>query len=182
MANRHHFVSFAKAGGVCVLFFVTPAQAKNESAPRPVLFQKLIDCRTIADGTARLACYDAQVASLDEAESRNEVVVLDKAQAKKAHKGLFGLNLPDLGLFGGSKAGQPVEQLDEIESVIRSASTNANGKWVLIIEDGAKWVQADTDSPRTPKAGMPIRIRRAALGSFFANIAGRPAIRVRREN
>ena len=55
-------------------------------------------------------------------------------------------------------------------------------KSVIIIEDGAKWVQIDTNAVRTPKSGMPIRIRRATMGSYFANIAGRPAIRMRREN
>jgi hypothetical protein len=43
-------------------------------------------------------------------------------------------------------------------------------------------VQTDVANIRTPKVGMKIRIREAAMGSYFANIEGRPGVRVRREN
>jgi hypothetical protein len=73
-------------------------------------------------------------------------------------------------------------EVNEIESIIASARVNPAGKLMLTLEDGARWVQIDSNKFRLPKAGLPVKIRRAAMGSFFANIDGRPAIRMRREN
>lgn len=157
--------------------------AERPATKRPEVLEKLVSCRTIADTTARLACYDAQVARLDEAESRKELVVVDRAEVRKARKGLFGLTLPDLGgLFGGGGDDDKEEAVTEIQSTVKSASMNGVGKWVVYIEDGARWVQTDTTRVRIPKPGMPIRIRKAAMGSFFANVGDRPAFRVQREN
>ncbi len=162
---------------------VAPASAQKEPPKRPEAFEKLISCRAIADPAARLACYDTQVERLDTAEKNSEVVVLDKAEVKKARRGLFGFTIPDLGIFGGRKSEvDDIEKITEIESTIKSAGVNRAGKWSFIIEDGARWVQTDTANIRTPKVGMKIRIREAALGSYFANIDDRPGVRVRREN
>jgi hypothetical protein len=160
-----------------------PAFAQKEPPKRPEAFEKLINCRAIADPAARLACYDTQVERLDTAEKNSEVVVLDKAEVKKARRGLFGFTIPDLGIFGGRKSeAADIEEITEIESTIKSAGINRAGKWSFVIEDGARWVQTDTANIRTPKVGMKIRIREAAMGSYFANIDDRPGVRVRREN
>jgi hypothetical protein len=182
MKTLHQYVTIGMASAVIATFFIAPVLVRAADPARPAVFQKLIDCRAIAENTARLACYDAQVAKLDEAESRNEVVVVDKEQVKTARKGLFGLALPDLGIFSGKKDGQPDDELKEIESTIKSVRTNARGNWVIILDDGAKWVQTESKSILDPKPGHPVRIRKAALGSFMVNINGRTAIRMQREN
>ncbi len=172
-------------GGVALLLFsVAPATAKEMKAARPEVFKKLVDCRAITENAARLACYDAQVAKLDEAESKKELVIVDTEEVKKARKGLFGLSLPDLGgLFGAKEEGEDDSRgLSEIESTVKTLGTNKAGKWVFTIADGARWAQTDTTSIRTPKVGQPVRIRRAAMGSFFANIGEARAIRVMRTN
>ena len=160
------------------------AGAKDNSAPPPraEIFQKVIDCRAVADNTQRLACYDAQVARLDEASARKEVVVIDQAEVKRTRKGLFGFNFNDLGLFGGGDEKSQEQGVNQIDSTIRSARQDGSGKWVIIIEDGAKWVQIDTTSIRSPKPGQPIKIRKASLGSYFANVNGQHAIRMMRQN
>jgi hypothetical protein len=161
------------------------ASARDQVEQRPDVFQKLIDCRKITDATARLACFDAQVANLDDAESRSEVVIVDKAQVKKAKRSLFGLTLPNLRILGDKEADKGIaasKDDDVIETTVKSSYVNNVGKLTITIDDGAKWVQIDTREVRTPKAGQPVRIRKAALGSFFANINGQTAIRMRREN
>jgi hypothetical protein len=168
----------------CLIMVSGAASAKDRDAKiaRSDLLQKVVDCRAIADSTARLACYDTQVARLDEAEAKKEVVVVDQAEVKKARRGLFGLSLPDLGgLFGGGGDGKEDEGLSEIESVIKQSSF-ANNRWTITLEDGARWVQTELRSVREPKPGMKIRIKKAAMGSFMANINDRPAIRVARIN
>ena len=123
----------------------TPAFAQKEPPKRPEAFEKLVGCRAVADPGARLACYDAQVERLDAAERNSEVVVLDKAEVRKARRGLFGFAIPDLGIFGGRKSeAEDKEEITEIESTIKSAGINRAGKWSFVIEDGARWVQTDT--------------------------------------
>jgi hypothetical protein len=159
-----------------------PALAADKEIKRPEVFDKLVGCRSIPDSAARLACYDAQVARLDEAAAKNEVVVVDRAEVRKARKGLFGLALPDLGgLFKGGGDNE-AEEITQIESTIKSVSQNQSGKYVFLLEDGARWVQSDTAGMRIPKPGMAIKIRKAAMGSYFANIADRPGFKVIRLN
>ena len=95
---------------VC-LFGATPAGAADAKDARPAMFQKLVDCRAQQDAALRLACYDAQVAALDDAETKKELVVVDKAQMKQARKSLFGFSLPKISLFGGGENDQDQEDL-----------------------------------------------------------------------
>lgn len=117
------------------------------------------------------------------AADRQEVIVADRTQIRKARRSLFGLTLPSLDIFGGSDAEQGEgEGFSEIESTIRQAYVQSY-RWNVVLEDGARWVQVDTKPPsRDPRPGQKIRIRRAALGSFLANIDGQTAIRMRRQN
>lgn len=179
----------AVAAAAALLLAVQPgaAHAAEQRTDRPEIFRKLVDCRAIADATQRLACYDEQVSALDAAEAKQDVVVVDRGQIKKARRSLFGLTLPTLSIFGNRDGEEKQEEGDgftEIEATIERASFNAGiNRWIIILDDGARWVQSDTrDIPRSPKPGMKIKIRKAAMGSYLANIDGQIAIRVRREN
>lgn len=172
----------ALLAGLAIVAANGTAAAQDRKAPRSSLFQKVIDCKTLQDSNARLACYDATVAALDSAESSREVVIVDQAEVRKARRGLFGLSLPDLGgLFGRGDAAER-EEFTQIETTIKSVSQAGYGKWAFVIEDGARWVQTDSESIRTPKSGQPIKIRKAAMGGYFANVNNQPAIRVIRTN
>ena len=71
-------------------------EKKSEKRDAPAAFKELVACRQIADSAARLACYDRQVASLEQAQSAGEVVVADRQQVEQAQKGLFGYSIPNL--------------------------------------------------------------------------------------
>lgn len=158
-----------------------PAFAQETPRERPEALNRVINCRAIQPAEERLACYDREVAAFDTAESSNEVVVMDRQQVRRTRRTLFGLVLPDLGVFGDNNA-DPEEAVAQIEATIQGANQNALGKWVITLEDGARWIQSDSRNlARNPRNGMTIRIRRAAMGSYLANIDGQIAIRVRRE-
>ena len=54
---------------------------------------------------------------------------------------------------------------------------------MVVLDDGARWVQNDTATLRfDAKAGDPIRIRKAVMGSYLARINNQTAIRMMREN
>ncbi len=161
----------------------TAAAAQEDNSPRqlpPAAFQKAIQCRTITAPDERLACYDREVAALELAEKSNEIRVVDREQVQKTRRSLFGLVLPDFNIFGGGDKGS--DPVDEINSSIRSVVQDPRGRYTLTLEDGARWQQLDTRKLNEPRVGQPVRIRRAAMGSFLANVNKQVAIRVKRIN
>ena len=167
---------------LATLVAVPASAAKKDTLPdtRPPIFEALVNCRTITDATERLACYDSKVAAIDEAEKNDELVLADKETMKEARRGLFGFSLPKLRLFGD---GEEDEDQDEIVATIGSAYQTGAGKWTIVLEDGARWAQIDDKViNRDPSKGMEIKIRKATMGSFFANIGGQRAIRLKRVN
>jgi hypothetical protein len=164
------------------VLFCEAAIAKNEKAvplEKPAIFDNVVKCRQIVDPTERLACFDAKVAALDEAQSKEEILITDRAAVAEARKGLFGFSLPKLKIFGS----EGETEIDQINASISKAYQNSNGMWVITLEDGAKWQQIDTRIlVRDPRSGMSILIKRAALGSYFVKVENQVAIRMRRVN
>jgi glucose/arabinose dehydrogenase len=164
--------------------------AEKPTAPPPAAMQKLLECRSITDTTQRLACLDAGVAALADAVEKRDVVVATREQVKQARRSLFGIALPTLNLFGGGKDGDDdkadsdaLGALKEIEATLKGARQGPGRNWRFVLDDDSVWVQTDSRMmPRDPRAGMKIRIRRAAVGSFLANVDGQTAVRVRRLN
>lgn len=171
-----------RLAAVLILLTAGPALAQPAQPPRPATpeaFNRAVQCRAVADPQQRLACYDREVAAMAAAEASNEIRVVDRAQVRSTRRSLFGLTLPDINIFGGD-ADDP---MNEINGTIRSVTELADGKWAFTLEDGARWVQIDNRRLSTyPRVGHTVRIRRAAMGSFLANIQRNTAIRVRRSN
>jgi crotonobetainyl-CoA:carnitine CoA-transferase CaiB-like acyl-CoA transferase len=139
----------------------------------------LTACRAITDGPARLACYDKAAAAIDQAQASGEVLVIDRAQARAARRQAFGFNLSALSILDRTA---PRDEVNTLNSTVAEAYRNSDGKWVIVLEDGAHWRQIDdADLSHSPHAGSVIRIRHASLGSFVMNIDGQPYIRVHRD-
>jgi hypothetical protein len=143
------------------------------------LLRELIGCRSLADASARLACFDRTAAAVDAAEKRKDLVVVDRDQLRTTRRTLFGLTLPNLSIFGDDSKDE--EGVSRIETTIRGASQTAYRKWLFTLQDGAQWEQIDgRELSITPRAGHSIKIRRGAVGSYLANVQDQTAIRVRR--
>jgi len=160
------------------LAMTSPSLAADIKAKRAAAFQAVLDCRATTDPTARLACFDAAASSLDQAETKGDIVVIDREQASTARKQAFGFELPSLDIFDKV---MPKEELDRVTVTLKDAYRGSDGKWIMVLEDGAVWRQIDGEGPfNAPHAGSTVKIRRAALGSFFLNIDGQTAIRAQR--
>ncbi|WP_297696297.1 hypothetical protein [Phenylobacterium sp.] len=155
------------------------AQAKDpDPKARAAAFQAVLDCRGIADNAQRLACFDAAAAKMGEAETKGEIVVIDRAQAAAAHREAFGLPVPSLSFL--TRALRP-EDVNRIEGVVESASADINGNWTFRLEGGAIWRQISGDLYRPPKHGSKVAIRRGSLDSYLMNVDGQPSIKVHRD-
>lgn len=153
-----------------------PAPAQD----RPETLTRLLDCRAVADSAARLACYDAAAGALDMAERQGEVVVIDRAGVAETRRQLFGFEMPTLPrLFGAADA---IAEIDSIETTLQSAALVGEGRWVFRLEDGGVWRQIDSERVRFQnRPGQPVRVRKAALGSFLLTVGDSRAVRVRRQ-
>ncbi|WP_293905683.1 hypothetical protein [Phenylobacterium sp.] len=154
------------------------ALAAPKSEGRAAIVQKLIDCRKLTDDPARLACYDQATAAFDQAEAKGDVVVIDRDQARQVRKQAFGFTLPSISIFA---KGETAEEVDTTDGVVASARQDGAGRWVIKLEDGAVWSQVGVEELfKTPKPGMPVKIRKASLGSFLMTVGNQGAFRAHR--
>lgn len=140
-------------------------------------------CQAITDPAQRLACFDASVAKLKTATEQREVVVVDREQVRKTRRSLFGFSFPDLPkIFGGGDGDDEADEPEfkQLESTIVKVGSQGNGKWIMVLPDGAAWQYTEVNRNVEPEAGDKILIKKAALGSFMANIDGQRAVRVQR--
>ena len=152
----------------------------QEPQQRPELFEALVQCRSITDDAARLQCFDTAAANLQAATERRDVVVVDRAQVRESRRRLFGLSLPRLPIFGGGDDNEE-EQVTSIESNITRAYQGEMGRWVVTLEDGSTWAQTDNNIiAGQPRPGQPVRVNRAALGTYMMRINGQPGVRAQR--
>ena len=170
-------------GGLAItaLALAGPASSKTQplaSAPPPKIFQDVVQCRAIADSAQRLACFDRSVGALAAAQANRDLYVADKDAMREARRGLFGFNLPKMRIFADDDMEKDV---DSIESTIAAAVESQRG-YIFTLKDGARWKQTDGGYMDKPKLGATIRIKRAALGSFFGSINGKPGFRIERVN
>lgn len=154
------------------------AQSSKKSVPPPAALTRLTACQSIADAAGRLACYDREVAAMSGAQARGDLVVMDRQQVRRTRRSLFGLALPDLGVFGDDSIEGDAAVL---ETTIKSAREMPGGKWMFDLAEGGRWVQIDSREFITdPAPGQPIRIRRGMMASYLANVNKQIAVRVRR--
>jgi hypothetical protein len=156
------------------------AKAASPAPTQAPIVQSVVDCRKVDDGAQRLACYDKAVDNMAQAQAKGDLVTMDRQQRQAVHRQAFGLNIPALSMLygGGDKEGN-----DKISAKIAASRQGGDGKWTIVLDDGAVWVQIDdNDLVHKPHEGSVAEIRRAMLGSFFMNIDGQLAIRVHRQS
>lgn len=155
------------------------AAVRDEKAPAPAPIARVVACQSVADTAQRLACFDREVAAMARAEASGELVAMDRQQLRRTKRSLFGIALPDLDVFGDSDGIEG--EASTLETTIKSVRQRGDGKWILDLAEGGRWMQIDShELAQDPRAGHPIRIRRAAMGSYLANVNKQYAIRVRR--
>src|SRR6476659_2698826 len=139
---------------------VAATMATAADTPPPVArpYAALQACRTIADNTQRLACFDKASAALEAAQKSEEVVIVDRQEVKKARKGLFGFNLPRIGFLAG-RENNAEDEADEqqLDDTVGKAQVLPYGKWRITLASGGVWETLETDSRFTdPKPGAAV--------------------------
>lgn len=179
MIRTTWFIASACAASLLVTSGAAQADGNDKrDKPLPEVFAKVLDCRKLENPEARLTCFDNSVAALETANDQKAVIVMSEETVQEARRGLFGLTLPRLGLFGDSDEDQSLKELTTTITSVRGG----DGAWVLTLADGAVWQQTDGAYLRAPKSGESITIRKAALGSYMAKVEGGRGFRIKRAN
>lgn len=159
----------------------TPAAAQQE-ASTPQVLDQVYSCSSITSDQARLACYDAAVGHLREAQTSGNLVAVDRAQAQEIERDAFGFHLPTLPRIFGRGGNEPgAEAVAELRLEIARVVRRRNGPATFTMTNGQVWTQIDDANAFNARPGGAVTIRRALLGSYLMSVdAGGPAIRVRR--
>jgi hypothetical protein len=161
---------------VIAVLVTGPAEARTpQPTTLPANVRALLACRSIADSSQRLACYDRESGAVAVAVEKKDLVVIDRAQATAAKKSLFGFSVPNFaGLLGGG-------DVTQIEGTVAGVSQNADGGWVIQLADGSVWSQTD-DTPVAlePRRGDKVVVKRGTLGSYFVKLGNQPGFKAKR--
>jgi len=165
-------------GFLAFVVFATAAVAQPGAERGSDMIQRLADCGNTSDEAAQLACYRQAADALVKAEAAGAIVVVGREDARKVRRQAFGLSLPSLSLFD---KGESEAELSTLAGQVRAARQDVSGRWIVELEEGGSWTQVDsTPLRRSPRAGMPVRISRAALGSYKMSVGDQVAVRARR--
>jgi hypothetical protein len=155
------------------------AAAKNPIPTQvPPQLQRLLACRSMSDGAARLACFDREAGAAAQGFARGDIVAVDREKIRSTKKTLFGLAMPNLGLFGDDG-----NELKQVEGVLAGAGFNRDGGYIFRLQDGARWSQTD-DKPLAlpPRPGDKVVVKRGTMGSYFLTVGRQPGVKVQRLN
>ena len=162
---------------IFIALAATGASAQERSTPDAL--SGLRTCRVLTDDAARLACFDRAAGALDAAEASGEVVVVERSEIQDTRQRLFGLDVPNVRLldrFGGQG------QVEAVETTLTRGYQTSRGEWVFELADGSTWRQIDAERfTGRARPGAEVRVRRAAMGSYFINVDGARALRARRD-
>jgi len=118
-------------------------------------------CKAITDDTARLACYDA-------ATGRSDAGYITASSAGAAAAAAnAGAAQP------GTAVAAATKPANSFESRIRTATRLPAGTWVVALDDGTSWIQADSSQEwMVFKAGDAVVVSRGAMGAWYLKKSG----------
>jgi len=150
--------------GVTMALCLVASTARAAGLPASI-----VRCKAITDATARLACYDA-------ASGRSDAVFVPASGAGTAAGAAGGSAGQSGPIAAGSTAPSPLAEMKPVksfESRVETAARLPAGTWVIGLEDGTSWIQADSSQEWTVfKAGEPVVVTRGAVGAWYLRKSG----------
>lgn len=154
------------------------ARAEAEDVSGDYL-DSLKTCQAILDNSQRLACFDQAVGAMVTASDAGDVQVVDREDVRQTRRSLFGFNLPDLGIFGGSEEDAQEEEL--FTTTITRVRYESARKARITTEEGAVWEMKNIPPRlRQIEPGDEVEFKTAALGYYFLRIDGQMGVKGRR--
>lgn len=150
---------------VVSLSMVSPLVRGDDVAAKvgPGSVEALVKCRAIDKADERLACYDREVGDLEE-----------KVASKK-----LAIVVPRPGGMVGNGSNNENE-FDVLNTMANKLSRTSDGSVTFELPNGTVWIQTDQVAVFGLNPGVPVSIRKASFGSYFAKLGKNIPIRVKR--
>jgi hypothetical protein len=136
------------------------------------LFDSLIACGQITSDTARLTCFDREIAEIRGKNPQTPASVAPTAEQK------FGLSDKQV-LELGATPGQ-VPAPTALHAHIVSVPRYPIERQVFVLDNAQTWQQIELDLGFTVRIGQEVTISKGALGSFWLTADSHRATRVKR--
>lgn len=143
------------------------------------LISEMQACRTKANNTARLACYDTltlpsekhHIPSQAGNSSPPAKPIADTASktqsASSADSAASTVTRESqVKNFGLAKVIEPQDKVEKITSLVSAVQKNPYGKLIVTLESGQVWRQTNSTTLRL-KPGQEVYVEEGALGSYF---------------
>ena len=166
----------ASAGAAFAQAHVPSPQAQPEA------IASVYACAQIHQDAQRLACYDAAVAHLQQAQEQGQVVAVDRQQAETIQRDAFGFHLPSLSRMLPSLRGAESGEVTNVHAAVSRVTGGPSEIHRFYLDNGQTWIQVEPGAVRNVQPGDTVTVQRAALGSFrLIGSRGGLGYRVRRE-
>jgi hypothetical protein len=148
-------------------FFCWPTLGMGDA-----LFDSLIACAELTSDTARLTCFDREIAEIRKRNPQPPASVAPTAEQKF---GLSNKQVLDLGATPG-QAPTPTA----LHAHIVSVSRYPVDRQVFVLDNAQTWQQIELDPDFAVRTGQEVTISKGALGSFWLSTDSHRATRVTR--
>jgi hypothetical protein len=132
---------------------------------------ELRSCVPIKRNTERLACFDRGIDALLEPDAKS---ASDAPSAESS----FGLVAQTPAQTDTDTRGR--SQIEVLEARVAAISAGADGSAIIVLDNDQHWRQISGSATLLLKAGDPVVIRRAALGSFQLSTPNGRSAKVKR--
>jgi hypothetical protein len=152
-----------------LLGFSALAAAQDKPAAGSPL-SKLYECASIQSDTARLACFDTNVAVIQVKEEKKEIVAIDAESAKTFKREAFGFSLPSLPKLGLPNLGGDKDSPEALTLAVKSVKKRGRN-YVFHMENGQVWQQINGRFNYLPKGDLTATIKSGAIGSYRISVS-----------
>jgi hypothetical protein len=138
------------------------------------LFDSLIACAELTSDTARLTCFDREIAEIRKKNPQPPTRVAPTAEQK------FGLSNKQVLDLGATPGQAPTPTATKLHAHIASVSQYPIERQVFVLDNGQTWQQIELDLDFAVRMGQEVTISKGALGSFWLSTDSHRATRVKR--
>ena len=159
-----------RASLIALMMEIPAAALAQTLPPSGSELRGLIACREKTDTAERLACFDKQVAAVDQALQHHDLVVVNTQEIDRSRRQGFGLASSDrviLSRVAGRSAPLPLNH----DGVIRSVSAFSYGRYTMTLADGAVWRNVDLFET-APAVGSTVHIDKTPFGAYLMKVTG----------
>jgi len=140
-----------------LLLFGLAREAGAEQGQLDPLHPSLRACATLRNNGERLACYDRTIA--------NAVAGGAPGTPASSAQEMFGMTQSTAPESQASEAIKR-EAINEITARVKELRERSDGALFIVLDNGQTWLRTDSRESLALRAGEPVKIMRAAFGSF----------------